>query len=288
MRTTSDTKHHFNRPLVQTWWKTARGLGRAAYTVFTTPAVPNHDESIYLTVAARLRSTTIALVPPMGAELSAITDLLSSYRSDQANRVLTNRERLGMVGVLMQFSSYMPYLRPYAMTPFEHTEQLYQAIVSHKGAPLSFSEQLSIALEQTSGDMLEALWRLFITSRLYARWFDAPVVKDMPNFSRSKIIKRMEVFSRSVASCKSRDESLDQDTAGDVYYCWTHALAKVLFANHALRLSLTAQLEAFVLHNGTWLNHQVAHRYKAQSLPSDHTVAAHYGNAIGKLLAQTL
>jgi hypothetical protein len=154
--------------------------------------------------------------------------------------------------------------------------------------PLNFSEQLSIALEQTEGDLPEALWRLFITSRLYARWFDTNVIIGMPAPTRDEIMHRMQVWSRSLAACKTYGSCPDQDVSGDTYYCWTHALAKVLYTALPVRRTPFVRLEAYALQNGTKLNHGLAHKFKAQRLPSDHTVAAAYGNALGDALVQIM
>jgi len=97
----------------------------------------------------------------------------------------------------------------------------------------------------------------------------------------------MEMFSYAVAACKPYGSCPDQDTAGDTYYCWTHALAKVLYKSYVPKLSPIASLEALALQHGTKLNHGLAHRYKAQRLKSDHTIAAAYGNAIGESLCFT-
>jgi len=282
---TSIISQHFGTPLRQTWPKTISGLGRAIYTVFATPSVPGHDDSIYIDVAKGLRNQPIPLQPPFDEELIAISNAVTMV--SQSKRRLTNREMLGIMGVLMQFTSYIPTLLPYSMTPFEDTERLYEALVTHASkAPLDFSQQLTIALEQTSGNIIESLWRLFITARMYARWFDSGTIVGMPSFSRRKILNRMDTFSRSVAACKQYGTCPDQDSGGDTYYCWTHAFAKVLYKSYAPKISPIASLEAFALHNGTQLNHGLAHRYRPQRLKSDHTIAASYGNAIGEALLQ--
>ncbi|HEY8998925.1 MAG TPA: hypothetical protein VIM53_01260 [Candidatus Saccharimonadales bacterium] len=279
--------HHFDTSLQQTWPKTIFGLGRAAHTVFTTPPTSGHDETIYIEVAKRLRGTSIPLQPSLDEELAKLSRVtMKSGVALEPKRRLNNREQLGIMGILMQFTSYIPDLRPYCLTPFDDTEGLYKAFVNRSNkTPLDFAQQLDIALEQTSGDVLEALWRLFITCRLYARWFDASVIVGMPKFGRSEILHRMELFSQAVAACKSSG-TMDQDTSGDAYYTWTHALAKVLYKVCAMPASPIAPLEGLALHNGTRLNHKLAHKYKPQRLKSDHTIAAAYGNAIGKLLVE--
>jgi hypothetical protein len=153
---------------------------------------------------------------------------------------------------------------------------------------LSFAEQLQIAVKQTEGDLSEALWRLFITSRLYARWFDTSVILGLPEFTRAEVLDRMQVWSRSVAACKPYGTCADQDVSGDVYYCWTHALSKVAFGVLATRQTPITKFEALALRNVTRLNHRLAHKFKPQRLPSDHTAAAAYGNALGDVCAKML
>ncbi len=252
------------------------GVSRAAYTVFM---VPEHDSSIYKDVATQLRNQPQPLQLSLNRQVAAIKK--SVVRTRYQPRVHP-KELLGFMGVLMQFMSYLPKLHPYCMTPFADTEKLYKEIVRQgQKAPLNFSEQLNIALRQTEGDLPEALWRLFITSRLYARWFDTDVIIDMPDLTRDEIMHRMQAWSRSLAACKAYGSCPDQDVSGDTYYCWTHALAKVLYNVLPARRALLVRLEAYALHNGTKLNHGLAHKFKAQRLPSDHTIAANYGNAIG-------
>ncbi|MGI0135073.1 MAG: hypothetical protein ACREBW_08975, partial [Candidatus Micrarchaeaceae archaeon] len=180
-------------------------------------------------------------------------------------------------------------LRPYGQTSFEQVDDLY-AEVTEKGSdkPLGYAEQLTIALKQTSGDLPEALWRLFITSRQYGRWFDSSIITGMPDFTRDQKMERMYAFAHSVAACKPHEASPVQDAAGDTYYTWTHALGGVAFGALAAKQTLATRTGAEVIHNGTTLMHNLAHRFKPQRLPSDHTIAAAYGNAIGDTLVHVL
>jgi hypothetical protein len=151
---------HFDYPVQQTWPKTITGFAKAAYTVFTTPSTPGHDNSIYTKVAEKLRAEPIPVQPPLGQELAAIAGITSRLAAaPKERRQLANRELLGLMGILMQFTSYLPELRPYCETPYENVERLYKAFIGRTDkAPLNFSQQMAIALEQTAGDVLEALW----------------------------------------------------------------------------------------------------------------------------------
>lgn len=275
----------FGGQMNQTWLATIFGFCRAIYTVFTTPKIEGHDTSLYVQVAQNLKSVSIELQPEKKVLYQSIVNLSPEQKTTPETRLLSNREIMGVLGILMQFNSYIPHLRPYSYVDFHDTEKLYCAITK-KGSlkPLDFADQLKIALTQTNGDLTEALWLLFITSRLYARWFDQSVIVDLPDFSRTEILRRMEMFARSVAACKPYSANSDQDSAGDNYYCWTHVLGKVIFSRHKFSTALLSFFAERAVHNGTRLNHGLAHRYKAQTLPSDHTRAAEYGNAIGKLL----
>ena len=282
------TVTHFEQPLRQTWPRTISGVARAATTVFTTPPVPGHNVAYFRTTAKNLIATDVRLQPGLNEELRAVANVVEKHFVTVPYRVIPRREMIGEFGVLMQFTSYMPSLNPYAVTDFADCDRLYQAIIrAGRQQPIDFSKQLEIALRQTNGDLLEAVWRLFIVSRQYARWFDEEILEDMPKFSDTEILTRMDVFWKAVAACKKPGDGPYQDSAGDVYYCWTHALGKLLYAHYG-KQGILSNLLGAALHNGTRLNHGLAHRYNPQSVESDHTIAASYGNAIGELFVAKL
>ena len=277
--------NHFTIPKEQSLLSTLLGVNTAIWSVVGVSKSANHDASIFVSVSEKLRSENQAAQPSLRAEIEEVRLELAGLSHHAAVPQLKGKELLALMGVLMQFTSRTARLRPYCMTPFLHTEALYQEVIEQGHTrPLSFSEQLAIALRQTNGDLPEALWRLFITARLYARWFDATIIADMPAFTRSEIIDRMCKWSRSVAACKPFGSCPDQDASGDVYYCWTHALAKVVYKTLADKQTPLTWLEALALQNGTRLNHSIAHKLAPQKVPSDHTVAAAYGNALGDVL----
>jgi len=276
----SMSKNHFEAPTNQSLPNTLRGVGKAAYTIFM---VPEHDSSTYETVAKILRNDAQPTQLRVGEEVAVIRQRTRQRVREGLQPRLGAKELFGLMGVLMQFTSYLPRLRPYCQTPFSDVEALYKELVAHgRIKPLGFAAQLDLALKQTKGDLPEALWRLFITSRLYARWFDTSVITDIPKFTKDEVIERMLAWSRSVAACKPYGTCSDQDASGDTYYCWTHALAKVAFKALAAKQTPLTRLEAAALRNGTRLNHGLAHKFKPQRLKSDHTIAAEYGNAIGE------
>lgn len=256
------------------------GVGHAARTLFF---VPDHDSSYYQNVAQQLRSVKQPIQPTLAPEVLTIRQVLVCAVHHSPPKLLSRARLLGLVGVFMQFTIHLPRLRPYYLTPFEDVERLYQACIKQGVSKcLTFSEQLEIALHQTSGDLPEALWRLFVTCRLYARWLDADLIVDMPAMTGEEIQKRMYAWSQSLAACKAADGCLDQDVSGDTYYCWTHALAKVVYQFLPAKRTLLVRLESDALHHGTLLNHGILHKFAPQRMPSNHYVAAAYGNAIGR------
>lgn len=260
-----------------------RGVGKAAYTLFN---VPDHDYSKSKDLAHILEATPQETLLAPEQECENVRQVLSNH-SLKATTSLDRTDLLGMTGVMMQFTSYLPELRPYAKTPFEDIDHLYQEIVDQgRSEPLDLSQQLDIALDQTEGDIGEALWRLFVTSRMHGRWYDTSIIQDLPDLSRDTIMNRMFHFSTAIKACKEFDPSLAQDTAGDAYYVWTHALAKFSFHALAEKRGLPERMGARVLHHGTSLMHGLAHRFKEQHVVSDHTAAANYGNAIGAVCVE--
>jgi hypothetical protein len=262
------------------------GVGKAAYTLFN---VPEHDYTKSQDVARRLEYQPQLTVPELSTELTRIRAVLHETGKSTPARKLDRTGLLGMTGVMMQFTSYIPELRLGAQTPFSHVDRLYQEITDlGKQQPLSFSEQLEIAIRQTEGDVPEALWRLFIVSRLHARWYDSSIIIGMPEMDREEVLDRMLNFSIAVRACKEFDLRYAQDSSGDAYYCWTHALAKIAYGPLAQKNGLPEHIGGAVVHNGTRLMHGLAHRIKKQHLPSNHERAADYGNKIGHECAEYL
>ncbi len=278
---------HFSTPTCQSDLNTFTGFMQAGWTVVFVPEHSSHI--IHPQVARRLRDTPLPLNLPIETELTSIQEVLKKSANSHVQPRLTIKELTGLMGILMQFTLYLPKLRPFCETPAEHVEALYQACVSEgMKTPLSFAEQLATALKQTEGDLPEALWRLFITARQYARWYDTEVLVGMPQLSQAEAMERMATWSRSLRATKNVAVYPDQDAAGDTYYCWTHALAKVAFNQLAQKQTPLVRAQAFALLHGTELNHKIAHKISPQSLSSDHTIAAAYGNAIGDLCVTAL
>lgn len=283
--TKPSSNYHF--PIVSNTsiWEVSKGFLQAGWTVVF---VPKHDTSLSLD-AARARQTPQPLQPAVESEVLATKRILDTD-ARRAQRVFlpTTKDILGLAGVIMQFSSYLPSLHEYIETPYEHIDRLHQAIVkAGKAAPLTFSQQLSISLYQTDGDILEAVWRLFLMSRLNARWYDERILIDVPSFTRQQKIQRMTEFTNAVAACKAHAPHSSQDIAGDTYYCWTHVLGTIIFNSpNKQNKKLLRHIFTTAIRNGTRLNHAIAHKVTPQALKSDHTIAARYGNAIGSVCSE--
>lgn len=278
--------YHFDHENDVPWSDVLRGIGHAAYTLFN---VPDHDSSLYEDLALELKEWPQTLNDPVETECSRVSNLISDRANITALRTLEAKDIAGLLGVLMQFTSYdySGHLKPSAETSFWQIDKLYSSITEHPNQPLNFSDQLALATAQTDGDIPEALWRLFITSRQHARWFDSDVIRGLPNFSREEKLDRMQKFSLAVRACKPYQEEYAQDSSGDNYYVWTHALGAAAFSALAKK-SIFTNLSSTFIKNGTHLMHGLAHRFKPQRLPSNHVVASIYGNAIGQTIASTL
>lgn len=283
MRKTKDSfmnERHFPIVTHMPAHRALKGFAQASYTVFL---VPKHDASLSID-AAFAQNKHQALQPTIPTELANIRNVLKTNASTvQHPFILRPKDIFGLTGIIMQFSSYLPDLIDYIRTPFEPIDQLHQSIIKEgRHSPLSFSRQLEISLRQTDGDILEAVWRLFLTARLNARWYDGQAIVGMPNFTREQKKERMVAFSNAVAACKTYSPNSPQDIAGDAYYCWTHTLGSLVFNTpRRQKHRLMRRIFTILIRNGTWFNHNLAHKFKPQALKSDHTIAAAYGNVIG-------
>jgi hypothetical protein len=258
------------------------GLKQAAETLLI---IPEH-EKLHKEVAQLTESEPQPLQPDILDINQEIAEALSKYVNPDKTHSLECHELTYLGGTLVQFSDYMPVLQQYAKTGYTHINNLYQEIteLSEKSRhSLNFDEQLTVALHQTEGDLANALWMLFITSRQYARWLDSKSIDGIPDFCKEEKINRMIKWQKALAACK---EDNPQDAPGDTYYTWTHALASlaynVLPAQRNKRTKLAS--EAFV--NGTWLMHKIIHRINPQAVINPHDRAANYGNSIGQTIVE--
>lgn len=217
----------------------------------------------------------------------SIDDTIVSIREvlKQANfssPKLSLKERLGIFIVLMQFSMYLPYVSKYFRADYREVCDLYNKITT--GHAKSLAEVLALGVSMKH-DALEAIWLVLVTSRMYARWYDEESLLYFLKPSLSAKKRMMNTYYQSVLAIKTYKNGQPQDSGGDTYYVWTHAIAHVLYGPLSPWWSLDARFFRFILSKGTWLNHSIAHKLTPQTMPSDHTLAAQYGNAIGTYIA---
>lgn len=157
-------------------------------------------------------------------------------------------------------------------------------LAAHRQAfPLGFDQQLEIALELTHNNLAQALTNLWLTSRQYARWLDSVAISNMPALTPDEILDEMREWRSSILACKQADMKNFQDTAGDNYYAWTHARARVLYGSEP---GVANRIGKFVFEHGTTLNTHI--RLIKQTIPSNHKIAAAYGNRIGDTILKVV
>ena len=203
---------------------------------------------------------------------------------------LKESELAALGGILIQFTDFVPTLRRFPLIKYKHVSSLFDHIIyeASSSKPLTFSDQLRVGLAETNGDLPEALWRLFYTSRLHARWLDGTSVSDLPLFTNDEILDRIVLWQQSLAGCKSYRSDSPQDVGGDTYYAWTHALASVIFEVLPAKPSSKTRVSASIFRNGTSIIHNVVHRFNLQAVVNNHGIASRYGNAMGRLFCETL
>lgn len=257
-------------------------LGRAVATLVNTP----EHEKLHQVVEAQAATET---PQPLNPEPLVIVRKLQQDVLPQANGLQSQRgdvKRLTHFGsMLIQFSDYVPALHSTVDVSYAEVEELHAAVVERAGTkgPLDYSDQLNLALELEQGDVPEALWRLFIASRMYARWLDGKIMRDMPKVSTEEAVDVMLQWRRSIAACKDLKDCPAQDTGGDAYYVWTHALAKVMYSLSPVKTPLFNRAAISAFHRGTSVMHTLIHAINKQGVQSDHTTASVYGNAIGQV-----
>jgi hypothetical protein len=189
------------------------GVKDAVYTLFVTP----EHATLHADVAKASEGYLQPLHPSIEQTLFDLSTVTQKMSDPSQKRLLQWQELASIGAILIQFSDYIPSLQAVVQTPFEDTNNLYLAIVEHAGSegfPLTMPQQLEIALSQTLGNIPDALWRLFITSRLHSRWLDSAIVENMPQMDRSEVVERMYTWQKSLAGFKNTEP---QDAAGDTY-----------------------------------------------------------------------
>jgi hypothetical protein len=264
-----------------------RSLGTAAYTLYATP----EHEKLHMDVAdAAEADQPLPLQPSLDEIMDRIRGKVLAKADIAPVPTADGPTLTRLAGVLIQFTDYVPRLHNIA-TPYSEIADLREAVVdsADESGPLDLASQLDISLQHSDGEVPDALWRLFITSRLHSRWLDSSIVADIPDYTRDKKIELMKTWQDSLAAFKERRPGLSQDASGDTYYAWTHALAKFAFISMPAHESAATRLASRVFHNGTNIMHTLVHKVaQTQSVKSDHTVAAIYGNAVGQACVEAV
>lgn len=264
-----------------------RGVNRAVYTLFVTP---EHD-TLHSDVAQRMQHEPQRIQPSLPQTIQNISSVIEKTADPSKKETLDRKELTALSGVLIQFTDYVPQLQSYAQTPYSHVARLYDDITeeaSGRGRPLPFANQLEIALHHTEGDIPQALWRLFMTSRLHARWLDGDAITELPDYPREEKVEKMVRWQQSIAACKPFTTASSQDGSGDTYYAWTHALAAVVYDQLPQSPNARTRSEKKIFERGTGIMHTLVHSVNPQTVVNDHSRAAAYGNAIGKVCAEAL
>lgn len=259
-----------------------KSLRRAAYTLW----VPPKDDNLQTDVASLTKQDFLTLQPPiemvLGSIYSDVSRLVSVDKS--CVRKLKKPELLQISSVLIQFTDHVPESQTVIQTPYTHIKDLYDAFVSDPKADegLAFDDQLKIALKQSDGNLPDALWRLFIASRHYARWLDGRSIANLPEMSRNEKKEAMINWQRSLKACKPSHQSGAQDASGDAYYTWTHAFSAYMLNVLPENSGIDTQVAAKLFRDGTKIMQKLVHRVTPQYVQSDHSIASSYGNAIGE------
>ncbi len=262
-------------------------LGRAAYTLFVTPEHEKlHPEIEDLCLDGPFQPAQ----PPVDEVTKRITDdVLPKYDIDRPAPIDSGKLIL-LAGALIQFGDYTPKMHGTINARYGQIKELRQEIVNRAAEtqPLDFADQLDAALDQSNGDLTESMWRLFMTSRLHARWLDGKIVGDIPKMAKEDKLEEMLAWRGAIAACKAPDPTRAQDPSGDNYYAWTHGLAKVAYSLAPRKETPVTRTTVRTFEHGTHLMHRLVHTFNKQGVASNHGIAALYGNAMGQTIVNTV
>jgi hypothetical protein len=255
-----------------------QALGSAVRSLLVVPA---HD-SLCRDLKASGGVDTLPLQPSIEGVASEASQVVQGHTTPRAEHALTGSQLTYLGGVLIQFTDHAPGLRR-PLIPYAHAKGLHEAVIDTAGAttePLSFSRQLAVAMDQTSNDLGVALWRLFVTSRQYARYHDNSIVDGAPLLAREEKLKQMLDWQNALAACKPAELGY-QDAAGDAYYAWTHAMAEYAYRALPAAPNVATVAARRIFRVGTNIMQPVTNTFYRRGILSDHSVAAAYGKAIG-------
>jgi hypothetical protein len=256
-------------------------MGNAAYTLFATP---EHEKLHQAVEMIGMEQDSQPMQPSLDITMASLkSDVLPRADADHMPQ-LDGARLIQLAGVLIQFTDYTPRLQDDVQVPYENILDLREEMHARAkiDGPLGFAEQLAVALEQNDNDMTEALWTLFIGSRMHARWLDGRIIKNLPDYTKEEKIQLMLNWRESITACKSPETGNVQDPVGDSYYAWTHTLAKYVYSLAPATETLSSRATVRAFHRGTDIMHKVVHTFNKQAVNSNHAVAANYGNTIGE------
>ena len=255
----------------------SRFLGRAAVTLLLTPS----HHRIYRDI--KTEALAAQEIIPLHGSVADVADACKPYLNtvktvDSPGAVY---DQVTLAALLIQFGDHLPTVPEPLKIPYDHIQHLHQTVTAtaRDYGRVSLSTQLGIALEQTDSNMAQALHLLCIGSRLYARWLDEQSVTGIPHPPSTYKKMRMAEWQNALQGFKSAP-GVYHDAAGDTYYAWTHAYAGYTFGattEHAQPFTTVAR-HAF--RHGTLIMQTCVNNFNPRGILSDHTIAAHYGNAI--------
>lgn len=260
-------------------------IGLAAYSFRHVP-----EERLYRTTRTMLSGDShIPLQPPLETLIDEVETSLLQRESAPVPRM--NMTQLsGFISAFMQFGDLSPAAQS-LVTPAADILKLHDSIIKRAKAdgPLSYSDEFAMAVS-LNHDVSSALWTLFLTSRHFARWRDADILPGFPDVSRDEAISTMLEWETSIAALKHPDFRGFQDSAGDNYYVWTHALGRVVYTALPERPTLVGRAYATAMAYGSHAMSMTSllGRVSALGTMSNHIPAARYGNLIGDSIARAI
>lgn len=219
------------------------------------------------------------LQPSVNQTIKNIREVVTQHTIDRPENLPLAR-RISLSAQMIVFTNQMPgdTFAPLEYTDIKNLKDSFLTAANEQGRPLSFDQQLDVALDLSQDDLLQALIHLCFASRQYSRWHDSTSIRDFPDFTEEQAITEMKEWRSCLLACKTADATQFQDASGDNYYAWTHALARVMYS---IQPGAYNQTGKYIFERGTDIMRLTAHKIKKQKVPSDHRLAAQYGNAIG-------
>jgi|GEM_PF-596994 len=241
-------------------------------------------ERLYRTTRNLFRDTSEAIrfQPPICEtveDISALVEQTEYARTPTLNRMQLTR----FVNAFVQFSDRAP-ISEAMTTPYAQVRDLHDEILdkAERDGPVSYAEQFAAAVEATP-HIPSALWNLLITTRQYARWRDTNIIDGFPNYTKDEKLQHMIAWESAVASVQHPNANGFQDTAGDSYYVWTHALARVVFDGLPQKRDAVTKTYAKAFEYGSYGMSALGllGKVSVYGTMSNHVPASKYGNAIG-------